>query len=141
MYQIAESEINRGLSRGARILLGSSALIFALVMILVAPDDGKKFSFYGIGFFFALIAAACAVTGRRRRFIGSIIGLGLFLLTSYFFAYEALSGAPLIAPRGSPSIASSALCFLFFGIPGARYLWKARFGFGGAVTGGDTGHQ
>lgn len=99
-------------------------------MVLVAPDNGKAPYFHGLAVFCLLIAVACITQGRARRFVGSVVGAAIFVFTSCYLALEIATGAPLRAARSEPSIGTAALCLMFFGVPGARYAWKVRFGFG-----------
>jgi hypothetical protein len=129
MYRIAAQEINKGLSLLPRLILGAFALLFGVVMALVAPPNDKAAYFYAFAIFCLLISVACVTTGRTRQFVGSIIGITLFLLTCGYTIHELLTGAPLVGPRSQPNVANSFLCLVFFGLPGIAYAAKARFGF------------
>ena len=129
MYRVAAAEINKGLSLFPRLLLGAASLLCGTIMALVAHQAGKAGYFYVFSAFCVLISIACVSKGRMRQFLGGIIGISLFLLTAAYLAYEIMSGAPLIGSRSQPSIVNSALCLVFFGLPGITYTARTRFGF------------
>jgi hypothetical protein len=129
VYRLAAAQINRGLSPTARIILGAFALLFGLVMFLVAPPGPKAVYFYTFAGFCLLIAVACATRGRTRQFVGSIIGTLLFCVTATYLGYEVFTGGRLFSGRSEPSIWNGTLCLLFFGLPGAAYAIRVRFGF------------
>lgn len=130
MYERANSEINRGLSFGARLLLGFMAALFGLIMVLTAPTgEPRAVWFYVFGVFCFLIAVACFTSGRVRQFIGSLIGCTIFLAGVAYLAEELSSGALLSGSRASPSIYNAGRYLLFIGIPGVAYAYKVRFGF------------
>ena len=129
MYREADKTINEGLSLPARILLGCFAGIFGLVMVIVAPPTDRAIGFYAFGGFCLAIAIACVVTGRLRQFVGSFIGLAIFLLAGWYAFDQLVSGSDLIGPRSEPNVVNSLLFMLFFGVPGISYVYRARFGF------------
>jgi len=128
MYQAAEADINKGLSRGARFLLGSVSGLFGLMMILIAPPTDKAVLFYGLGIFFLLISLACFTRGRARQFVGSLVGCVLFVL-SLAYLYAELTGGPWFSgSRAEPSVKNAIVFLVLFGVPGIAYTLKARFG-------------
>lgn len=42
--------------------------------------------------------------------------------------YEIWNGPTLSVSRTEPSALTSIICFLAFGLPGAKYVWTAKFG-------------
>jgi hypothetical protein len=128
MYQAAEEQINRGLSLGARLTLGFFSASFGIVMLLVAPPTDKAVFFYVFGGFCMLISVACVTRGRIRQFIGSVIGLTLFITSLWYLGAELTAGKILSGSRGEPSLMNAFLFLLAFGIPGVVYAAKARFG-------------
>jgi hypothetical protein len=128
MYEVAEQKINEGLSPIARLLLALGSIIFGSVMALVVPPTDKAPSFYVLAGFGFMVALACVTQGRARQFVGSVIGVGLFAFTVTYLGYEVFNGPVVTRNRSEPSIVMAILCFLAFGLPGARYVWKARFG-------------
>jgi len=128
MYQLAEQKINEGLSLFPRLLLALCSTVFGLVMILVEPPTDKAPLFYSFSGLCFLVSLACVTRGRIRQFVGSLIGTALAALTLGYLGYEVLRGPVVSGSRSEPSVVTSILCFLAFGLPGARYVWKAWFG-------------
>ena len=128
MYQQANETINQGLSLGARILLGSVAALFGLMMILIA-EPPHKVDFIAIGVFCLLISLACVTRGRVRQFIGSCIGVAIFLAGVAYLVAELGGGVLWSGSRSQPSIGNAILYLILIGIPGAAYAYKARFGY------------
>jgi hypothetical protein len=129
MYKAAEEQINKGLSPFARFILGVFSTLFGLVMILIAPPTDKAVFFYAFGAFCLLISVACFTKGRIRQFVGSIIGCVLLLLSGWYL-YSQVTGGPFLSSRPSePSVANSVFFLVAFGIPGAAYALKTKFGW------------
>lgn len=129
MYEQANEKINQGLSLGARILLGSISGLFGGVMVLIAPPTDKAVFFYLFGTFCLFIAIACFTHGRLRQFIGSAIGVSIFIAGVAYLIAELLAGVYWSGQRSEPSAFNALLYLFFIGIPGAVYAYKARFGF------------
>lgn len=131
MYELAKAKISRGLSFGARLVLGLVATIFVVVMFLAAPasTDPKAWVSYAFGVFCFLIAVACFTSGRVRQFIGSIIGCTIFLGGVAYLASEMYRGVLWSGSRASPSAINAADFLWLIGIPGVAYAYKVRFGF------------
>lgn len=130
MYERANSEINRGLSRGARLLLGFMSALFGLVMVLTAPaGEPRAVWFYLFGAFCFFIALACFTSGRVRQFIGSLIGCAIFLAGVAYLAAELSGGVFWSGSRATPSAYNAVKYLLLIGIPGVAYAYKVRFGF------------
>jgi hypothetical protein len=130
MYERANAEINRGLSFGARLLLGFVAGLFGLIMVLTAPvGESRAIGFYGFGFFCLLISIACFTSGRVRQFIGSLIGCAIFAVGVAYLVAELFGGPLWSGRRSSPFVFNAVMYLLFIGIPGVVYAYKARFGF------------
>ena len=129
MYQQANETINEGLSFGARITLGFFAGLFGVVMVLVAPPTDKAVYFYMFGAFCLLIAVACITKGRVRQFVGSVIGGAIFFMALVYVVFEVTAGVFWSGARSESSVINALMFFVFFGIPGAAYVYKVRFGF------------
>jgi len=129
LYKVAEQRIRSGLSPAARVILGVVAGLFGAVMILAVPPTDKAIVFYAFAGFCFLIALACATSGRVRRFVGSAIGLILFLVSGGYLLTELLSGPLFSARRSEPSVMNALLAFAAFGVPGIAYAFSAKFGF------------
>jgi len=130
MYKVAEEQIVRkGLSPFARYSLGTVAAAFGVMMILIAPANDKAIFFRAFGIFCLLIAIACLTSGRVRQFVGSLIGVLLFLLSAWYLYGELTAGPVVSARRSEPSVLNAWLFFLGFGLPGAAYAVRVRFGW------------
>jgi hypothetical protein len=128
MYEQANETINRGLSQGARLLLGAVAGLFGAFMILAAPRSEQLFGFYLFGAVCFTIALACVTRGRLRQFFGSLIGSAMFVAGLWYLVSELTDGALWSGSRSEPSAFNAVLYLIFIGLPGAAYVWKARFG-------------
>ena len=128
MYRKANETINQGLSLGARILLGSVAALMGAMMILIAEPPNKA-AFFAIGAFCLAIALACVTRGRVRQFIGSCIGVVIFLAGVAYLAWEIGNGVFWSGQRSQPSVVNAILYLVFIGVPGAAYAYKVRFGY------------
>ena len=123
-----KEQINKGLSPFARFIIGIFSALFGAVMVLIAPPTDKAVSFYAFGIFCFLISAACVTKGRARQFVGSVIGTMLLILSGWYL-YSELTGGPFFSGRrGEPSVVNALLFFAAFGIPGAAYAIKTKFG-------------
>jgi dolichyl-phosphate-mannose--protein O-mannosyl transferase len=135
LHRIAAKQITQGgLSVTARIILASFSALFAAVMFLTAPPTDKAIFVFAFGALCVLICVACLTSGRVRQFCGSIIGAALFVLSAWFLYSQVQSGHYLSRGPGDPSLLSSILFLVAFGIPGMRYAVKVRFGFGKSVV-------
>ena len=95
----------------------------------MAPDSNAPLMFYVFGAFCNLIALTCVTRGRGRKFVGSVIGLALFLV-SLGYVYSQIAAGPIDSGSTAlPSVINSLLFFIAFGIPGITYTLKARFGW------------
>jgi len=119
------------MSLGARLLLGTTAILFGLVMLVAAPDDGTAVLFHGFAFCCACIGVACFLGGRARRFFASIAGTCVFAIGVWYFVAELPIGHPL--SRQASDLPGAILFLAMFGVPGLLYAWKTRFGFAPAV--------
>ena len=98
-------------------------------MILVAAPTDKAAFFHVFGILCLLISVACVTKGRVRQFVGSVIGSAL-LIVSGWYLYSQLAGGPFFSGRRSePSVMNGWYFFVAFGIPGAAYALKAKFGW------------
>lgn len=129
MYREAEEQINEGFSPFARILLGVVSGLFGIMVIRIAPDTNKQIYYYLFGGFCLAICLACIFKGRVRQFIGGIIGVFLFILSSWYLASEIISGGPLFGSRSEQSLFNAILFLVFFGLPDLSYAIKEKFGF------------
>ncbi|MCC5085439.1 MULTISPECIES: hypothetical protein [Xanthomonas] len=128
MHQEAERIINHGLSLGARLLLGVFAMLFCVVLVLVAPPTDKAIYFYLFSAFCLLLFLACFTQGRVRQFIGSLIGCTIFGLGIWYLVIQLSSDPAWPGARSQPSVLNAFLYLLFIGVPGAAYAYRARFG-------------
>jgi hypothetical protein len=129
LYKAAEDQINKGLSPFSRFVLGFFSALFGVVMVLVAPPTDKAVFFYAFGIFCFLISVACITKDRVRQFVGSVIGSILLILSGWYF-YSQLTGGPFFSERRSePSVVNAWFFFVAFGIPGAAYAIKTKFGW------------
>lgn len=118
MYQEAEEKINEGLSPLSRILLGSMAGVFGVMMDLIAPSDDKQIYYYLFGGFCIAIALACLFKGRIRQFFGSVIGVVLVASSIWYLSSQLLAGGPMFSARSDQSVFNAIMFTVFFGIPG-----------------------
>ena len=132
MYKEAEQQINEGLSPFTRFLLGTLAGLMGLMMIVIAPPTEKLLYFYIFGGFCLLISFCCVTKGKVRQFAGSIIGCVLFILALGYIYSQVVGGGPMFSARSEESLFNSIMFFVFFGLPGITYVYKARFGFNSA---------
>jgi hypothetical protein len=126
-YRHAADAIMAGLSPGARIAIGVGCVLFGVMMLATASSTKAPVLGIAIGVFCLLIAAACVTKGRVRQFIGSLIGLALFL-AALAYLWSELSGGKYLGAHGEPSVLNAVLFLVFFGIPGLTYVFLARFG-------------
>lgn len=127
----ADHITSQGLGLVPRIILAVFAGLFATVMFLTAPDDGKAIYFYLFGGLCAVIALACIFRGRVRQFFGSIIGVVVFALAVWYLWSEAKTASFVSHRPGDPSLLQAILFAFAFGLPGIGYAVKTRFGFRG----------
>ena len=127
----ADHITSQGLGLVPRIILAVFAGIFAAVMLLTAPDDGKAIYFYLFGGLCTVIALACIFRGRVRQFFGSIIGVAVFALAIWYLWGGAKTGSFVSHGPGDPSLLQAILFAFAFGLPGIGYAVKTRFGFRG----------
>jgi hypothetical protein len=129
LYKAAEAHINKGLSPFSRFLLGVFSALFGAVMVLVAPPTDKAVFFYAFGIFCLLITVACVTKGAVRQFVGSVIGSVLLMLSGWYL-YSEIAGGPFFSGRRSePSVVNALFFFVAFGIPGAAYAIRTKFGW------------
>ena len=128
MYGIAEQIIRKGFSPFARFLLGFVSTVFGLIMCVWAAGTTNPLSGYLLSAFCFAISLACIFSGRIRQFIGSCIGMALFVGTVGYLFTQLQDGFWFPARPGEPSVFSAVLAVVFFGIPGIRYVAFARFG-------------
>jgi hypothetical protein len=129
IYEQANETINQGLSLGARVFLGSISGLFGVVMILIAPPMVKNIYFYLFGAFYLFITIACFTGGRIRQFVGSTIGVIIFIAGLAYLVAELTAGVYWSARSSEPPVFNALLYLFLIGVPGAAYAYKARFGF------------
>lgn len=133
MYKEAEKQINSGLSLVPRIILGSVSGLFGVVLIFLGADGythkvANWFGYFAIGMFCSLIALVCVTWGRVRQFIGSCIGVIIFVLACGYLVDQLAGGILMSGKRSEPSVLNAILFMIAFGVPGLAYALKARFG-------------
>ena len=128
MYKEAEKEITKGLSPGARFLLGVVSAIFGLGMIMMPLSDETAFYSTAFSIFCLIISVACFTKGKIRQFIGSIIGCSLFVVSILYLYSEITHGPFFSGSRSEPSVVNAISFFVAFGIPGISYAARVQFG-------------
>lgn len=131
MSSEADQEVSADMSLPARLLLGGTTLLIGALMVRIAsPEEGdNKLFFYAFAGFCFLISFACVARGRPRQFVGSVIGAVVFASGLWYLAATLSAGPLASASRGEPSMLNALLFMGFFGLPGAAYAWRTRFGF------------
>ena len=134
MYQEAEENINNGLSLIPRILLGSVSGLFGVVLtwfgIHGLMNNIESWpAMFSIGLFCLLVSFATFTWGRVRQFIGSSIGLIVFILACWYLTTQISGGLVISGKRSEPSIMNAVFFMVFFGIPCITYTLTAKFGF------------
>lgn len=114
-----------------RIILAAVAALFGVVMIAIAPPTDKAVFFYGFGAFCLSIAVACISRGRVAEFFGSLVGLGVFGAALWYVGSMMFDGHLWSGRRSEPSLINALLFMGVFGLPGAIYVYHARFGLRG----------
>lgn len=133
MYGVANEKINEGLSPFVRWFLAIIAGLFGVGMFIMAPSSSAPFGFIVFGMFCVFIALACITRGRVRQFLGSTIGLVLFI-AALFYIYDQSTAGPIVSgARSEPSLLNSLFFMIAFGLPGIAYAIKAKFGFGSKI--------
>ncbi|MCG6118057.1 MAG: hypothetical protein MEQ07_07665 [Aquimonas sp.] len=125
------SDADENLGLGASLLLGISTLLIGLMMVLIAtPEEGaKKMFFYGFAGFCFLITIACLAQRRAREFAGSLVGVCVFTAGLWYLGSMLLEGPGSWLALDEPSALQAILFLLVFGLPGAAYALRLRFGF------------
>jgi hypothetical protein len=129
IHKVAAQKINQGLSLASRIIRSGFSALSGVTMILMAPSFDKTLYFYEFGVFCLLITVACVTQGRVRQFIGSTIGTVLSCAALGYLYVEMRSGTFISNSRSSPSLPNAIGFLVAFGVPGALYALKTRFGF------------
>lgn len=134
MYKVAEEQINRGLSPLARWILGSISGLFGTVMLLMANhgfahDVENWMAYLAFGMFCIVIALTCFTWGVVRQFLGSCIGVTLFVLACWYILDELSAGTLISSRRSEPSVFNAVFFMVAFGVPGLAYAIKTKFGF------------
>ena len=128
MYKIGESVIKEGLSPFSRFVLGFFSGIFGVLMI-VFPSPAEKAIYSNLfGGFCLLICFACIFKGKVRQFLGSCIGVCLFVIALGYLIHELIGGKLISGSRSEPSVVNAIAFLIFFGIPGITYTLKVKFG-------------
>ena len=134
MYKEAEEHINNGLSLLPRILLGSVSGLFGVVLTWFGihgfiNNIGSWPAMFSIGIFCLLIAIANFTWGRVRQFVGSCVGLIIFILACWYLTTQISGGLAISGKRSEPSILNAIFFMVFFGLPSITYTLTAKFGF------------
>lgn len=129
MRGLANELATRGLSLAPRLLLGTVALLFGAFMILAASSSASPIGFYLFGAVCLAVTLACYTWGRVRQFIGSLIGVGVFIAGVGFLIGELKGGVLWSGSRTQPSVFNAILFIIFMGLPGLMYALKTGFGF------------
>ena len=112
-----------------RIILAAVAGLFGVMMIAIAPPTDKAVFFYGFGIFCLAIAVACVSRGRVAEFCGSVVGITVFGLGLWYIGSMYFDGPLWSGRKSEPSLTNALLFMGVFGVPGAIYVYHARFGF------------
>lgn len=128
MYNRAEKTISAGLSPTARYILAFFSALFGVIMVMGAQLVDRPAFYYLFATYCFLIAVTCLVKGRLRQFLGSCIGLSLFVIACAYVVNEAVIGQLVSTDRATPSVLNAIGFASVFGIPGLVYVWKVRFG-------------
>ena len=133
MYREAEEHINNDLSLLPRILLGSVSALFGVVLTWFGIHGFMNNieswpAMFSIGLFCLLISFANFTWGRLRQFIGSSIGIIVFILACWYLITQISGGSVISGKRSEPSILNAIFFMVFFGIPGITYTLTAKFG-------------
>jgi hypothetical protein len=120
------------MSLGVRIFIAVVACLSGAIMFLhgTSADPDKAWFSYVFGAFCIAIAAASVLRGRVAQFFGSVVGCCVFLAGVFYLGQEILAGPVSSGSRSEPSVFNAVLFMIVFGVPGALYAFKARFGFG-----------
>ena len=129
MYREAYEKITDGLGLIPRLILAFFSFLLALPMLLIASNPDAPIFYLGIGAFCALIGFSCITKGRVRQFLGSTIGLIVFLLAVWYLVSQLSFDRSLPLSKNEPSLLNAILFFFVFGLPGAAYSLSVRFGF------------
>lgn len=129
-YEIIKYITEEGLSRGARVTLAVVVLLMAALTLAVETEPFSREGLTSgmIAGYCVLIAAACLLTGRRRRFVGSLIALSIVVMSLWYVMETYQSGDIVAAGRAEPSLVNAIILFAVAGIPCMAYLLRARFG-------------
>ena len=107
------------------VMIGSIGALFA-IGIFLAPTHWQV---YLAPLFCFLIAGFCLAKDRLGQFLGSCLGVYVFIFTCWYVYDQFVTGQMLPAYKGDQSILGSLLALAVFGVPGLIYAWKAKFGF------------
>lgn len=130
MYREGQRVLERGLSRGASIALGTLTALICIAMAAMAASSTSPMGFYLFSLFCGLIAGACFFTGRVRQIFGRLIGAAVFTVSAWYLL-DQLSGGSVISDRRSqPSIVNAMIFLAVAGAPGLVYALRGRFGRG-----------
>jgi hypothetical protein len=129
MYEVAESKIRDGLSRGTCLLLGAVATLLGSAMLLMAPNSGSPTDYVAIGIFCVIIALACFTSGRAREFVGGVLASAILGLAIWYLCAQTSGGFIISGRRSEPSLLNAIFYLVAFGVPSAKYIYEVRFGF------------
>ena len=126
MYVEGKKALERGLSRGASILLGAISTLIGVGMILIAPSSGFPLGFYVVGLFCTAMAATCFLTGKARSFFGRLTGAAIFVFCVWYLFSQFTEGPIFSVSRSEPSVLNAVFLLILAGIPGLFYALFGR---------------
>ena len=133
MYRTAQKVLGKGLSPFSRYLLGTVSGVFGIVLIyleFITSQSKTPLVMYLFGAFCILISLACFTYGAKRKVIGRVIGLSVFIVSLWYLYSQFTDGNLNSGSRGQPSILNAIAFFIFFGLPGIWYALYAKFPLG-----------
>ena len=127
MYGEGVKVIERGLSRGASVLLGLVAALISAGMAVMAPSSGSPIGFYLFALFSGAITVACLFTGRIRHWVGRLLGAAVFSISVWYLVGQISGGLAISEGRSEPSILNATIFLVVAGIPGLLFASLGRF--------------
>jgi len=113
----------------SRWVVAPIAILVAVVVFATAPSSDRAIFFYAFGALCISIALASATSSRVAQFFGSLIGLAYFAAAICYVLWALFEGPYTSAHRRDPSLLNALFFMATFGLPGAVYAWRSRFGF------------
>lgn len=117
-----------GVSAPVRYLLAGCLAILALLFLLPTAKRSPESTLM-----FFLIDSVCVplvlvlIAPRRFVLVGRAVAGWLFVLCSFYVAYQWLAPSSFLAGGlGAPNKFNSVRAMLFVGLPGGWYAWKGK---------------